>query len=116
MVAEQLGKPVAPGPLYAVSVVLAALADCADLQSHAATIGSLVSGETGASWAVSEPGRGWAPLDPSLTATQTDAGFRLDGTKDRVAPDAQTARLPLGARSGPDASQIRQLTARYGTA
>jgi len=30
MVAEQLGKTVAPGPLYPVSVVLAALADCAD--------------------------------------------------------------------------------------
>jgi alkylation response protein AidB-like acyl-CoA dehydrogenase len=108
MVAEQLGKTVAPGPLYPVSVVLAALADCADPQSHAATIESLVSGETVASWAVSEPGRGWAPLDPSLTATQTDAGFRLDGTKDRVEAGAQSAVLLVVARCGPNASEIRQ--------
>src|SRR5580700_1743249 len=72
MVAEQLGKTVAPGPLYPVSVVLAGLVDCADRRSHAATIESLIAGETVASWAVSEPGHGWAPLDPSVTATPND--------------------------------------------
>src|ERR1700733_8212645 len=87
MVAEQLGKTVAPGPLYPVSVVLTALADCADAQAHAAVIESLISGETVASWAVSEPGRGWAPLEPSVTATQTDSGYRIDGTKGRLEDD-----------------------------
>jgi alkylation response protein AidB-like acyl-CoA dehydrogenase len=105
MVAEQLGKTVAPGPLYPVSVVLAALVDCADPQSHADTIDSLVSGETVASWAVSEPGRGWSPLDASVTATQTDAGFRIDGTKDRVEAGAQSAVLLVVARCG---DEIRQ--------
>ena len=33
MVAEQLGKTVAPGPLYPVSVVLTALVECADSQA-----------------------------------------------------------------------------------
>ena len=33
MVAEQLGKTVAPGPLYPVSIVLAGLAECAELAS-----------------------------------------------------------------------------------
>ncbi len=104
MVAEQLGKTVASGPLCPVSVVLAALADCADPQSHAATIESLMSGETVASWAVCEPGRGWAPLDPSATATETgsgtDAGFRIDGAKDRVEAGAQSAVLLVVARCG----------------
>jgi alkylation response protein AidB-like acyl-CoA dehydrogenase len=108
MVAEQLGKTVAPGPLYPVSVVLAALVDCVDPQSHAATIESLVAGETVASWAVSEPGRGWAPLDPSVTATQTDTGFRIDGTKDRVEAGAQSGVLLVVARCGPNASEVRQ--------
>ena len=67
-VAEQLGKTVAPGPLYPVSVVLAGLVGCAEPQEYAAIIESLVSGEQVATWAVSEPGRGWAPLDPSVTA------------------------------------------------
>jgi alkylation response protein AidB-like acyl-CoA dehydrogenase len=106
MVAEQLGKTVAPGPLYPVSVVLAALAACPDPQSHAATIESLMSGETVASWAVSEPGRGWAPLDPSVTASQTDAGFRIDGAKDRVEAGAQSGVLLVVARSD---EGIRQL-------
>jgi alkylation response protein AidB-like acyl-CoA dehydrogenase len=61
-----------------------------------------------ASWAVSEPGRGWAPLDPSLTATRIDTGFRIDGTKDRVEAGAQSAVLLVVARCGPNASEIRQ--------
>ncbi|HTY35000.1 acyl-CoA dehydrogenase family protein [Mycobacterium sp.] len=105
MVAEQLGKTVAPGPLYPVSVVLAALAECADPESHAATIDSLISGEAVASWAVCEPGRGWAPLDPSVTAARTDAGFSINGTKDRVEAGAQSAVLLVVARCG---GEIRQ--------
>ena len=104
-VAEQLGKTVAPGPLYPVSVVLAGLIGCAEPQEHAAIIESLVSGEQVASWAVSEPGRGWAPLDPSVTAVQTDAGYRIDGIKDRVEAGAQSAVLLVVARC---ADEVRQ--------
>ncbi|SON61438.1 Caffeyl-CoA reductase-Etf complex subunit CarC [Mycobacterium simulans] len=111
MVAEQLGKTVAPGPLYPVSTVLAGLVDCEDPQTHAELIGSLMSGETVASWAVSEPGRGWAPLDPTVTATPTDAGNRgyvIRGAKDRVEAAAQSAVLLVVARCGPNSSDIRQ--------
>jgi alkylation response protein AidB-like acyl-CoA dehydrogenase len=118
MVAEQLGKTVAPGPLYPVSVVLAALAECGDPQSHAATIESLISGETVASWAVCEPGRGWAPLDPSVTATEigsgTNAGFRIEGTKDRVEAGAQSAVLLVVARCGGEIRQFLVPTAAKG--
>jgi alkylation response protein AidB-like acyl-CoA dehydrogenase len=116
MVAEQLGKTVAPGPLNPVSTVLAGLVDCAEWQAHAATIETLMSGETVASWAVCEPGRGWAPLDPSMTASETgsetgsgtDTGYRIDGTKDRVEAGAQSAMLLVVARCGPNASEVRQ--------
>jgi len=108
MVAEQLGKTVAPGPLYPVSVVLAGLVDCADSQAHVATIESLMSGQTVASWAVSEPGRGWAPQEPSVTATPTDSGYRIDGTKDRVEAGAQSAVLLVVARSDRSADEVRQ--------
>ncbi|OBF77743.1 acyl-CoA dehydrogenase [Mycobacterium sp. 852002-51613_SCH5001154] len=106
MVAEQLGKTVAPGPLYPVSVVLTALVECADRQSHADTIEALMSGESVASWAVSEPGQGWAPLNPSVTATPTDSGYRIDGTKDRVEAGAQSAVLLVVARSGDELRQF----------
>ncbi len=97
LLAEQAGRSVAPGPLHPVSVVLAGLVEAPD--NHEATIESLVAGEAVASWAVYEPGRPFSPLDPQLTATATDGGFRLDGAKDRVeAGDAAdillvTARL-----------------------
>ncbi|UXA05483.1 acyl-CoA/acyl-ACP dehydrogenase [Mycobacterium sp. SMC-2] len=105
IVAEQLGKTVAPGPLYPVSVVLAALVECADPGPHTATIEALMSGETVASWAVSEPGRGWAPLNPSVTATPTDSGYRIDGAKDRVEAGAQSAVLLVVVRCG---NELRQ--------
>ena len=112
-VSEQLGKTVAPGPLYPVSIVLAGLVGCAERQQHAAIIESLVSGEQVASWAVSEPGRGWAPRDPSVTASETgpetgsgtDSGYRIDGTKDRVEAGGQSAVLLVVARC---ADEVRQ--------
>lgn len=106
MVAEQLGKTVAPGPLYPVSTVLAGLVDSAGRQAHAATIDSLMSGEMVASWAVSEPGRGWSPQDPSVTATPIDSGYRIDGTKDRVEAAAQSGVLLVVARCGDEVRQF----------
>ncbi|MGA8327788.1 MAG: acyl-CoA dehydrogenase family protein [Mycobacterium sp.] len=99
MVAEQLGKTVAPGPLYPVSTVLAALVDSADPQSHAATIESLIAGDTVASWAVYEPGQGWSPGTPSVAATSTDSGYRIDGVKDRVEAGAQSDLLLVVAQT-----------------
>jgi alkylation response protein AidB-like acyl-CoA dehydrogenase len=107
MVAEQLGRTVAPGPLYPVSTVLAGLVDCSEWQAHAATIESLMSGEAVASWAVCEPGRGWAPQNhPSVTATRTDSGYRIQGTKDRVEAAAQSAVLLVVARCGDEVRQF----------
>ncbi|MCV7200093.1 acyl-CoA dehydrogenase family protein [Mycobacterium angelicum] len=106
LVAEQLGKTVAPGPLYPVSTVLAGLVDCGEPQAHADLIAALISGETVASWAVAEPGRGWEPLTPTVTATATEAGYRLDGSKDRVEAGAQSAVLLVVARCGDDVRQF----------
>jgi len=99
MVAEQLGKTVAPGPLFPVSVVLAALVESAEPHAHAEIIESLIAGETVASWAVYEPGQGWAPHEPTVTATATDAGYRIDGVKDRVEAGAQSGLLLVVART-----------------
>lgn len=91
LVAELAGKTVAPGPLHPVSTVLAGLVEAPE--NHEETIESLVSGEAVASWAVYEPGRPWAPLNPSLTATATASGYRLDGVKDRVEAAADSSVL-----------------------
>jgi alkylation response protein AidB-like acyl-CoA dehydrogenase len=110
MVAEQLGKTVAPGPLYPVSTVLAGLVDSDDPQSHAKTIESLVAGETVGTWAVYEPGQGWAPHEPSVTATlipsKTGPRYRIDGVKDRVEAGAHSNLLLVVARTDDGVGQF----------
>jgi alkylation response protein AidB-like acyl-CoA dehydrogenase len=93
LVAEQVGKTVAPGPLHPVSTVLAGLVDADENHRHATTIEALVSGELVASWAVYEPSKPWAPLQPAVTATPTETGYRIDGVKDRVEAGAESGIL-----------------------
>jgi alkylation response protein AidB-like acyl-CoA dehydrogenase len=96
LVAELIGRTVAPGPLHPVSAVLAGLVEAP--QNHGDTIESLVSGEVVGSWAVYEPGKPWSPLDASVTATRTDTGYRIDGVKDRVEAGAESGVLLVVAR------------------
>jgi alkylation response protein AidB-like acyl-CoA dehydrogenase len=98
MVARLAGKTVAPGPLHPVSVVLAGLVDAHSSYAHAATISALVAGESIASWAVYEPGTQWAPLHPTVTATPTEDGYRIDGIKDRVEAGGESAVLLVVTR------------------
>jgi alkylation response protein AidB-like acyl-CoA dehydrogenase len=99
VVAELIGKTVAPGPLHPVSTVLAGLVDAAENSRHATTIEALVSGEAIASWAVYEPGKPWAPLLPTVSGAPTETGFRIDGVKDRVEAGSQSAILMVVAES-----------------
>jgi alkylation response protein AidB-like acyl-CoA dehydrogenase len=77
--------------------VLAGLADAENHAAHADTIGGLVSGRLVATWAVSEPGRPFDPQHPTLTATATADGYRLDGAKDRVEAGPQSDLLLVTA-------------------
>ena len=90
LIAEQIGRTVAPGPLHPVNTVLAGLVDADDAHTRSATIEALVAGELVASWAVYEPGRPWAPRQTTVTATMTDAGYHIDGVKDRVEAGGQS--------------------------
>lgn len=98
LVAEQIGRTVAPGPLHPVSTVLAGLVDAENAETHSATIESLVSGEIVASWAVYEPGRAWEPTNATVTAAPTGSGFRIDGVKDRVEAGAQSGLFLVTAQ------------------
>jgi alkylation response protein AidB-like acyl-CoA dehydrogenase len=84
-------------------VVLAGLVDAG---GHEATIETLVSGQTIASWAVYEPGRPWAPLTSTVTATPTPSGFRIDGVKDRVEAGAESDVVMVVAQSGDGVRQF----------
>lgn len=97
-VAERMGRTVAPGPLHSVSTVLSGLVDADNRDAHATTIEALISGEAIAAWAVYEAGKPWAPREPTLTATSTASGYRLDGGKDRVEAGADSDMLLVVAR------------------
>jgi alkylation response protein AidB-like acyl-CoA dehydrogenase len=99
LIAEQIGRTVAPGPLHPVSTVLAGLVNADDAESHSGTIELLVAGELVASWAVYEPRRPWAPLETTVTATPTASGFRIDGVKDRVEAGAESGVFLVVAQS-----------------
>ncbi|OBA58685.1 acyl-CoA dehydrogenase [Mycobacterium sp. 1100029.7] len=98
-VAEQIGHTVAPGPLHAVSTVLAGLVDAANRSAHADTIRALVAGDLVATWAIDEPGRPFNPQHSALTAEATSQGYRLDGIKDRVEAGAQADVVLVTARA-----------------
>ncbi|MDY6997262.1 MAG: acyl-CoA dehydrogenase family protein [Actinomycetota bacterium] len=93
LVAEQVGRTVAPGPLHPVSVVLAGLVEAP--AGHEDSIEALVSGELIATWASYEPGRAFAPQQTGIAtvATRTESGFRIDGVKDRVEAGAQSGAV-----------------------
>ena len=104
LVAELVGRTVAPGPLHPVSTVLAGLAEAPE--NHQETIESLVSGEVVGSWAVYEPGKPWSPLDAAVTATRTATGFRIDGVKDRVEAGVDSGVLLVVAQCDGAARQF----------
>lgn len=113
LIAELIGKTVAPGPLHPVSVVLAGLVDASTSATHADLVEALVAGEAIATWAVYEPGKSWSPADPHVTATRTDTGYRIDGVKDRVEAGAESTVLLVTARCD---GEVRQFLVPSGAA
>jgi alkylation response protein AidB-like acyl-CoA dehydrogenase len=84
IVAEEMGRLVSPGPLVGTNLVAAALSEAASAADHAEVIAALMAGEAVASWAVYEPGHGWAQLAPAVRASPDGPGYVVTGVKDRV--------------------------------
>ncbi|MQY27711.1 acyl-CoA dehydrogenase family protein [Nocardia aurantia] len=105
LVAEELGRSCAPGPLVTTSAVLAGLAAAGE--RFAEVTGEVVAGERIAVWAVYEPGhglefpRGASVPNVGARLTADGDGYRLSGLKDRVEAAGQ-ADLFLVTATGPD--------------
>ncbi|MEV0358306.1 acyl-CoA dehydrogenase family protein [Nocardia sp. NPDC050697] len=81
LVAAELGRAAAPGPFVTTSAVLAGLATA---DGAAETVAAILSGETVATWAVYEPGRGFDALGGRVRGTAGAPGERAPG--DTAAP------------------------------
>src|SRR3954452_14333586 len=84
LVAEEMGRLVAPGPLVPVNVVADTISRCGTAEQQAAELPGLVDGNRIASWAIAEPGGSWDASGVALTATADDGGWVLSGTKTSV--------------------------------
>jgi alkylation response protein AidB-like acyl-CoA dehydrogenase len=80
IVAEELGRTCAPGPLATTSAVLTGLVASDSTEQ----LEGILAGDVVAVWAVYEPQQGWDPTTPGTRADRTATGFRLTGTKQRV--------------------------------
>jgi len=85
IVAEELGRLVAPGAFLATNVVIAGLVEASgDGPDHSEAIEALMSAEAIGTWAVYDEGAGWDPLSPKVTAKEAQGSYVIDGVKDRV--------------------------------
>lgn len=104
IVAEELGRTVAPGALLQTNIVIAGLVEAhGDGADHDAEIEGLMSGELIGTWAVYESGHPFQPLTPSVTAKSTGDGWVIDGAKDRVelADQADLLLVTVSTDDGP---------------
>ncbi len=106
LVAEEMGRLVAPGPLVPVNVVAGALARAGSPEQRAAVLPGLLSGEHVAAWApptnVCEAPRSLSGRGASQTLVAGgDGGLVLDGVAAPVEAGAQAAHLLVSA-VGPD--------------
>jgi len=81
IVAEEMGRGVAPGPLLPVNVVAAAVAHSGTAEQKNQLLPPLATGEAIASWAFAEPGGKWEPAGVALAAQASSDGFLLHGEK-----------------------------------
>jgi alkylation response protein AidB-like acyl-CoA dehydrogenase len=97
LVAEEIGRAVAPGPFVPVNVVAAALGAGGPRDK---VLAGLIAGEAVAAWCVAEPGGTWGPPGAlSVSAERTSAGWALTGTKSPVEAAAGADHLLVVART-----------------
>lgn len=108
IVAEEIGRMVAPGPFLAVNVVAAAIADVGTPAQRGEWLPGILSGASVGSWAIEEDGGTWSGVLPSVSATVEVVGEEavLNGTKAYVEAAGQADLFLVTARTGDSLTQV----------
>lgn len=106
IVAEEMGRLVAPGPFLPVNVVAAALVGAGTEAQQTEVLPSLLTGELIASWAVAERGGSWAADPGATTATIDGDEIVVEGEKAYVEAAAVADVFLVTARDGDGLSQV----------
>jgi alkylation response protein AidB-like acyl-CoA dehydrogenase len=98
IVAQELGRVLAPEP-FLTSVVLAGgvVAAAGTEEQKASLLEALASGETVLAFAHAEPGTRWTTSAASVTATGSGVDWRITGVKEPVPHGARADRLVVSA-------------------
>ncbi|HKA04240.1 MAG TPA: acyl-CoA dehydrogenase family protein [Acidimicrobiales bacterium] len=106
LVAEEMGRLVAPGPLLPVNVVASALVASGTAEQRETVLPALVAGEQVATWCFPEPGRRWDAGGVELEAASTGDSFTLRGTKSPIEAAGQADHFLVTARTGGGLTQL----------
>ena len=99
IVLEEMGRALLCAPYFASTVLATtAILNAATEAQKRALLPPLVAGETIATLAFAEPNGRWDAAGTSVTATQTDGRFRLDGVKSFVLDGAAADLVIVLAR------------------
>ncbi len=100
VVAEELGRVLAPEPFLGAVVVAGGLVAAAGSpQQRSDLLGSLASGEQLLAFAHSEPGAGWTTSAGAVGATGSGEQWTLTGVKEPVPHGAEADRLVVSAHA-----------------
>jgi alkylation response protein AidB-like acyl-CoA dehydrogenase len=106
LVAEEMGRLTAPGPLLPVNVVADTVARRGSPAQQADVLAGLVAGETIATWAFDEGEGSWDAAGVQLTATEDGNDWVLDGRKSFVQDVGVADWLLVTARSSHGLTQF----------
>jgi alkylation response protein AidB-like acyl-CoA dehydrogenase len=108
IVAEEMGRSVAPGPFLPVNVVTAAISQRGSPEQQSRLLTGLRSGDLVATWALAENGAVWSQLAPVIDVSVEHRGADLvvSGTKAYVEAAAQADYFLLTARSDDGLTQL----------
>ncbi len=105
IVADEMGRGLAPGPFLPVNVVADTLGRSGTPDQQAVLEGVL-AGETILAWAFCEPGGDWTADHVAAEATPAGGGYVLNGVKTAVEAGAQAHRLLVTARTSDGLAQF----------
>ena len=106
VVAEEVGRALAPGPLLPCSVVAATLSRSGNASQRSEVLPALVAGEATASWCFAEGGRSWSADAVQLEAKREGSSYRLRGVKAPVEAAGQAQHLLVSARCDGELTQF----------
>jgi alkylation response protein AidB-like acyl-CoA dehydrogenase len=84
IIAAEMGRLVAPGPLVPVNLVAAALSRGGTDDQRKEYLPGLMAGDKIAAWCVAEPGKPYGSAGIELRATRTESEIVLDGVKSPI--------------------------------